>query len=485
MDEPALSVLQARADALLRSGDVAAAIAAHKALLERAPERVDAWYNLGYLQRTAREFEGALASYAAALAHGAAGAEAIHVNRAVILAEHLDRPDDGEAELRRALAVDPSFLPAWLNLGLLAEDRGDADAARAAYAEVARLAPGNGRAAARLAALDVVQGDAAGAAGRLQKLLSTPGLPPSDAAEMGFALGNALDATGDYRLAFTAFVEANRIARSLVPPSQRYDHEAQDRLIDDLINAFPRNDRRAERAGGDPPIFICGMFRSGSTLCERLIARHSRVTAGGELETIPAMVAHQLQPYPASVAGLPDAALDDLRADYMREARARFPHANVLTDKRCDNVLHIGLIKTLFPEAKIIHTRRHALDNILSVFFLYFDDSISYGFSLDDAVHYYRSYRRLMDHWRSLYGDNIIDFDYDAVVRDPEPAMRRLLEFCGLEPEPACLAGQAADGVVRTASAWQVRAPLNTRSSERWRNYAAHIPEIIAALDGY
>ncbi len=485
MDEPGLSVLQARADALLRSGDVAAAIAAYKALLEHAPGRTDAWYNLGYLQRTARDFEGALASYAAALTHGAADAEAIHVNRAVILAEHLDRPYEGEAELRHALAVNPLFLPAWLNLGLLAEDSGDADAARAAYAEVARHDPANGRAAARLAALDVVQGDAAGAAARLSRLLAAPGLPPPEAAEIGFALGNALDATGDYRLAFTAFAEANRTARSLVPPSLRYDGAAQDRLIDALIGNFPRTDRHAEVSGGDPPVFICGMFRSGSTLCERLIARHGRVTAGGELETIPAMAAHRLHPYPTAVAGLPDTALDDLRADYLREARARFPHADVLTDKRCDNVLHIGLIKTLFPEAKIVHTRRHALDNILSVFFLYFDDSISYGFSLGDAVHYYKGYRRLMDHWRSLYGDDIIDFDYDAVVRDPEPVMRRLLEFCGLEPEPACLAGQAADGVVRTASAWQVRAPLNTRSSERWRNYAAYIPEVIAALDGY
>jgi hypothetical protein len=177
--------------------------------------------------------------------------------------------------------------------------------------------------------------------------------------------------------------------------------------------------------------------------------------------------------------------LDDLRGEGLREVRSRFPAADVLTDKLCVNVLHIGLIKTLFPESRIVHTHRNALDNILSVFFLYFDDSISYGFALDDAVHYYKSYRRLMAHWQSLYGDDILGFDYDAVVRDPEPSMRRLLDFCELATEPACLAGQAADGVIRTASAWQVRQPLNDRSSGRWRNYARHIPKLIAALDGY
>ncbi|UVO54924.1 sulfotransferase [Sphingomonas sp. SUN039] len=476
--------LQAHADALLGAGDVGGAIMAYRALLDRVPARADAWYNLGYLQRVQRDFAGALDSYSRALACGVSGPEAVHVNRAAILAEHFHDPDAAEVELGKAIAANPAFVPAWLNLGLSGEDRGDAAAARLAYAEAARIDPACGRAHARLAALDVIAGDAASAATRLDALLTRP-LPPAEAAEIGFALGHARDATGDYDAAFAAFVRANRTAQALVPPPLRYDRVAHDRLIDDLIRAFPHGHRHAAPLGGDPPLFVCGMFRSGSTLCERLLARHSRVTAGGELETIPALVAARLQPYPAAVAALPDAMLDELRSDVLRDVQARFPAADVLTDKLCANFLHIGLIKTLFPDAKIIHTRRHALDNILSVFFLYFDDSISYGFALDDAVHYYRGYRRLMDHWRMLYADDIFDFDYDAVVRDPEPAMRGLLEFCGLEPEAACLAGQAAEGAVRTASAWAVRQPLNDRSSGRWRNYAAHIPNAIAALDGY
>jgi tetratricopeptide (TPR) repeat protein len=477
--------LRAHAEAMLQGGRAAQAIDAYRALLAQAPDRADDWYNLAWLQRGQRRFAAALDSYGKALARGIANPEEVHVNRAAILSEHLGRDAEAEAELNAAIATNWMFVPAWLNLGLLGEDRGDRAAARAAYARVAAIDPLNGRAQTRLAAIDIVEGQAAAAVARLGVLSANAGLTAEDRAEIGFARGQALDATGDYAAAFAAFADANRTAKALIPPPLRYDRAAQYRLIDNLIAAFPHRGRHARIEGGDPPVFICGMFRSGSTLCERLLARHSRVTAGGELETIPAMVRERLLPYPAEVAVLPDAALDDLRADYLRDLRARFPGADVLTDKRCDNVLHIGLIKTLFPEAKIVHTRRNALDNILSVFFLYFDDSISYGFDLDDAVHYYKTYQRLMAHWQTLYGDDILDFDYDAVVRDPAPSMRALLDFCGLDPEPVCLAGEAATGSVRTASAWQVRQPLNTKSSERWRNYAAHIPEVIAALDGY
>lgn len=482
--EQSIAQLEATASALMQQGRVSEAIEAHRVLLARAPHLADAWYNLAYLERVARRFDAALVSYGEAEVRGVSGPEDVHVNRAVILSEHLGRDSDARAALEQAIAANPAFLPAWHNLGLLHEDCGDRAAARAAYARARDLDPLGGRAHARLAAIDIVEGDAAGAAARIDRLLQNSDLGADDRAELGFMLGTARDALGDHAGAFDAFVEANRTARALIPPLMRYDRDAQDRLVDDLIRTFPRNDRHAEVAGGDPPLFICGMFRSGSTLCERLLARHSRVTAGGELETIPALVRDRLQPYPHALTGFPDAALDDLRANALRETRARFPHADVLTDKRCDNVLHIGLIKTLFPEARIIHTRRNALDNILSVFFLHFDDNISYGFALDDAVHYYRSYRRVMAHWRALYGEDILDFDYDAVVRDPVAPMTQLLDFCRLDSEPACLTGQPAEGVVRTASAWQVRQPLHTRSSQRWRNYAPFIPEVIAALDG-
>jgi len=217
------------------------------------------------------------------------------------------------------------------------------------------------------------------------------------------------------------------------------------------------------------------MFRSGSTLTEQVLAAHSDVTAGGEIGFVPALVRSELAPFPGRIAQVSAAELEALAARYLAELAKLFPGARHVTDKRPDNFLHIGLIKTLFPNAKIIHTTRNALDNCLSVFFLHLDHSMGYALDLLDTAHYYREYRRLMAHWRTLYGDDILDFDYDAFVRAPRPAVERLLQFCGLEWQEQCMAFEQVENAVKTASVWQVREPLYQRSSGRWRNYARHL----------
>jgi len=107
---------------------------------------------------------------------------------------------------------------------------------------------------------------------------------------------------------------------------------------------------------------------------------------------------------------------------------------------------------------------------------------MGYALDLGDIAHYYRQYRRLMAHWRSLYGDDILDFDYDDFVREPRPAVERLLDFCGLDWEEGCLSFHRTANAVKTASVWQVREPLYQRSSGRWRNYARQIEPLRAAL---
>ena len=167
---------------------------------------------------------------------------------------------------------------------------------------------------------------------------------------------------------------------------------------------------------------------------------------------------------------------------YLQTLSGLYPGAEYVTDKRPDNFLNIGLIKTLFPDARIVHTTRNALDNCLSIYFLHLDQRMSYALDLLDIGHYYREYRRLMAHWQALYGPDILDFDYDAYVRDPGPAVERLLAFCGLEPDENCLRGSGATGAVKTASVWQVREPLHERSSGRWRNYARQLAALEADL---
>jgi tetratricopeptide (TPR) repeat protein len=464
-------------DAVLldRAGRTADAIAVYERLLARWPDRPNTWYNLALLQRKARRYESALASYQQALDRGVSRPEEVHLNRSVIYADHLRRDAAAASELAAALELNPRYVPALLNLANLDEDFGRREQARALYERILEIDPRCTLALARLAGVAVVSSLDDPLIARLEEATRRAGTDATGRANLGFALGRLLDACGAYQRAFEAYRAANDASRASGAPRPRYDRVGHERFVDALIAAFPepRHDVATDPAGVEP-IFVCGMFRSGSTLTEQVLARHPRVAAGGEVDVLPALVASELAPYPASMARVSAAALADLGGRYLRTLSGLHPGADYVTDKRPDNFLNIGLIKTLFPDARIVHTTRNALDNCLSIYFLHLDHRMSYALDLRDIGHYYRQYRRLMAHWHALYGNDILDFGYEAYVRDPGPALGRLLGFCRLDTDDYGKRGTAG-GAVKTASVWQVREPLHQRSVGRWRNYAQQL----------
>lgn len=458
-------------------GRLPEAIEAYRKLLSRWPQSPDCWYNLALLQRRVGQYEQALASYQQALDRGVTRPEEVHLNRGVIFADDLHRPGDAERELAAALRLNPGYLPGLLNLANLQEDLGRRDAAADAYQRILALDPDHLEALARYANLRPFADAADPLISRLRSALDRTDADAAGRASIGFALGRALDSCGEYAAAFDVYIRANRLSRESVGPAfTPYDASAEAGLIDRIMTAFPAagavDDPRSRPDTRTPcPIFICGMFRSGSTLLEQLLAGHPRITAGGELNLVPQIAEHILRPYPENAAAAPPARLQALAAEYRRSLAARFPGAELVTDKRPDNFLYVGLIKRLFPEAKIVHTTRDALDNCLSVFFLHLDQRMSYALSLMDTGHYYVQYRRLMAHWKLLYGGDIIDVSYDALVQDSRPVMARLLNSLGLEWDERCLEVQPDSRFVRTASVWQVREPLYQHSSGRARHY--------------
>ena len=467
----------------MANGRLDQAIATYLQLVSLNPNLADAWYNLAYLHRCKRHFSAAISAYRMALSNGIERPEEVHLNVAVILSEHLDQVGEARAELETALRLNPQFVPALLNLGNLQEDLGQPDQARSSYQKLLTIEPENSRAIARIAMIDIFEGKARDSVPDLQSALSARSATAHDRAEIGFALGHALDALGNYDDAFAALIAANNAMRQATPPGFHYDPDAHQRLVDDLISAFPIRRAGDMDSSTGAPIFICGMFRSGSTLAETILAAHSRVTAGGEFEFLPALVAEKLQPYPQTLVSPEPGFLEGLRTTYLGELTAIHPHYDLITDKRPDNFLHIGLIKTLFPSARIVHTFRNALDNILSIFFGNFDQSVSYSNSLDSIRHWYGQYQRLMAHWRTLFGDDMFELDYDQLVSNPEATIRPLVAYCGLEWEGACLNRTSAQDTVRTLSAWQVRQPLHSRSSGRWRNYTVQLNALKASMD--
>jgi len=482
MDRETAALLE-RASAFRRAGHVSEAIAAYRALLEREPDLPDSWYNLAWLHRQAREYEAALDSYAEALKRGVRGPEEVHLNRSVILSDHLARHDQAEAELKAALKLNPGYLPALLNIGNLHEDRGDRAAAEAAYRRALEVAPGDSLALSRLAGvLDPKSPAATELIARLPATISKEP-DPAGRADLGFALGRLLDGRGDFDRAFAAYAEANRASReSFGPAFPGYDPAAHERFVDRLIATFPIAGEQGD--GAAPAIFVCGMFRSGSTLVERILAGHRGILSGGELDLVPALVS-AIDPYPEAVAAADESTLNGWRNFYLNGLAPFARAGSTVTDKRPDNFLHIGLIKTLFPEAKIVHTRRDRLDNLLSLYFLHLGAGMPYALDLADAAHWHGQYERLMAHWKRLYPKDIFDADYDALVREPEPVIRALLDFLGLDWDSGLLDFHRRSGTVKTASVWQVREPLHPRSSGRSRHYESQLGRWLGGkLDG-
>lgn len=467
--EQAMRAMAAGAEALQR-GDLSRAEAAFAEAVEADPRLADGWFNLGWVQRALRRFEDALASYGRALEAGVQGAEEVHVNRAAIFADHLLDPAGAVAEYDKALHLQEGYPPALLGLAQLHEDEGRAADAIDCYRRLLSAYPGNGRATARIATLRLAGGDPLAIAAELSSALQRAG-HPDDRAELLFALATALDAGERYGKAFQVLRQANDLAARLSP--MRYDPRAFETLVDRLIASFPASGAAAALQEASP-VFICGLFRSGSTLAEQILARHPAIEAGGELEAIPA-IAGALQPYPEAAAQLGEEAAAQLRGDYQREARRSASGARH-TDKRCDNFLHLGLIKRLFPGAAIVHTSRHPLDNLLSTFFLRFGDGVAYSHRLEDAVHHTVQHERLMRHWHSVMPESIVELSYDQLVREPRAALDPVLERLGLAWTDTLLDAGAV-GAVRTASNWQVRQPLHARSSGRWRHYEAELAE--------
>jgi tetratricopeptide (TPR) repeat protein len=407
----------------------------------------------------------------------------VHLNRSVIYADFLRQDAAAERELKAALELNPGYVPALLNLANLYEDLGRRGEASALYERLLNLEPRCLEALARHANLQPLPLPDDHIARQLRAALDLPSASAAERASLGFALGRLLDGSGEYQKAFDVYAAANRASRaSAAPRSVYYDRRHQEELIDRLMQSVLAPSRPlVAGAGTGAPIFICGMFRSGSTLTEQLLSGHPGVASGGELDFLPRHVAGELAPFPESMASMSPERVASLATRYLEELAQLFPGAAHVTDKRPDNFLYIGLIKSLFPDAKIVHTTRDPLDNCLSIFFLHLDQRVSYAFDLMDIGHYFREYHRLMAHWKRLFGADIFDFNYDTFVVEPKTSAARLFEFLGLAWDDRYLAFPQSGRAVKTASVWQVREPLYSRSSGRSRHYAREL----AGLRGY
>lgn len=472
-----------QADALAADGRMSESVEVLEQALERWPFLADTWFNLGLRRRRLGRVYEALDAYQRALEYGAQDPEEIHLNRGVIFAEDLMRFSDAEREYRASLKLSPNYAPALLNLANLWEDEGRRDESRALYQQILESDPTHSEALARLVNCSLIESANDPLIARLKRSLTTTGITAIERASLGFALGRALDAVGQYSKAWEAYAAANAASRASAPiGTLPYDRSAHERLIDQIIEIFDESFFRqihspesASLAKDPDLVLICGMFRSGSTLVEQLLAGHPLVTAGGELDWLPSMVRDELAPFPISLKSVGSERVATLSERYRKKRELTFPQARTLTDKRPDNFLYLGLARALFAKARFVVTRRHPLDNCLSVWFLHLDHRMSYGTDLLDIGHYYLQQEKLVSHWRRVLGSSLFSVDYDSLISDPESELRPLLHHCGLNWNARCLDPRNSSGRASTASVWQVRQPLYRSASGRWKNYARQL----------
>ncbi len=454
--------------------------AAFTKLHKTLPGYATGYFNHGFMLRSAHRFNDALKAYDKALELGIDGPEEVWLNKAVIYSDHLRQDDEAEQCLQEALRANPAYVAALLNYANLLEERSNRDGAAHLYRRVVEIAPDNAIALARLLNLSTAQKiDPALLAGAT-KFAKAKNTPPREASSLYFALGKTHDSQAQYETAFACYKAANELASSIAKP---YDQKAADTTFAAIRDCFTEDWFKGIQPVSDAsPTFICGMFRSGSTLTEQVLAAHPDATPGGELEYFVSLAGRTLAPFPAGIQGKTTPDLKQMADAYTTLLKDRFGEHGLITDKRPDNFLYIGLIKTLFPNARFIHTTRHPLDNCLSVYFLELADSMAYARDLLDIGRYYVQQHTLMAHWKSLFPEDIFEMNYDDFVKNPPERASALLQFLGLPWHEGCLEFHKLKNTVKTVSYWQVREPLYTHSSGRHKHYEKQLAPLRSYL---
>lgn len=403
------------------------------------------------------------------------------------LLRKLERHEASIDHLDASIALHPNSWELYFSLGLSLLESGNSDRAELAFREVLKK---NKQCAAAWFQLIGISKFSRKDLDKMQLLLKKKTTAAGDAAQLGFAIAAYWRQLGEVGREMQSLKRANDQQKSVKPFDTLHNQSVIAKTIDqfdaaylDAVTAPVVADYSADNA---VPLFIVGMPRSGSTLLEQMLAQHDQVTATGEsclLERCLSITDARAGYGPMRPALLPElgeASLQQFIQAYQQHI-ANAISTPVYVDKSLDNYRIIGLILTLFSNARIMVLERNPLDILLSCYQNSFND-LAYTSDLEALADYYISYRQLLQHWREQFADRLITVRYEHLVAEPEAELKRLCEYCGLSWDAGMLDFYRSEKAVNTVSRLQIRQPVYGSSVERWKPYRKLLQPAIGKL---
>jgi tetratricopeptide (TPR) repeat protein len=412
--------------------------------------------------------------------------QGLQINMAAALVG-LGQSEQGIALYRKVLKKDPENARRHILLGHALKTAGAFDEASEAYQAAYRIRPQFGDPYWSLANIKTYEFTDTELA-QINEYEQAASTPVEDRIHLCFAAGKAYEDRQDYETSFTYYERGN----SLKHQQLRYKDEVFQNRVDaqvEVCTAELFEERQDAGCQAPDPIFIVGLPRSGSTLLEQILASHSKIDGTMELQDIGSLAqrlrgrtAERASRYPAILRDLDTERFREFGERYIDNTRAYRGGAPYFIDKMPNNFLHIGLIRLILPNAKIIDARRHPMACCFSGFKQLFGEGQEFTYGLYEIGRYYGAYVRLMDHWDQVLPGFVLRVMHEDVVADLEGQVRRMLEFCSLPFEETCINFHKTERNIHTPSSAQVKQPIYRDAVEQWRHYEDYLQPLREAL---
>ncbi len=400
----------------------------------------------------------------------------------------LGRPSDALKVYERALSIDPDYVPALVGSGHMLRILGQSEEAIESYESGIAIRPDFGDAWWSLASLRNYNFSSE-QVGEMRTQLEKSNDDNTSKICLHFALARASEKSQDFDSAWKNYELGNALKRSAV----QYDPVRIETGHDSLIQTFDAElfaQHETQTADGPTPIFIVGMPRSGSTLLEQILASHSQVEGAAELPYM-GLLAESLggprangKKYPEMLEDMTQKQMTAFGKSYLYYSQANRPlELPCFTDKMPANFAHVGLIHLALPNARIIDARRHPLDVCIGNYRQLFAQGKNHAYDLNECAEYYLEYVRMMEYWDQVLPARVLKVQYEDVIEDIEGQARRMLDYCGLPWEEACLKFYETERPVNTASSEQVREPIYSDAIAYWKHYEAHLDDVKLILE--